>query len=221
MLAIEVRGLSKVYHKGKKEVLALRGVDLSIERGECVAIMGPSGSGKSTLLHLLGCLDRPTSGQIRIDGENLGYAPPFRLPLLRAQKFGFIFQQFNLIPTLTALENVALGFHYARRNGNHRQMSAEMLERVGLGDRLYHFPTELSGGEQQRVAIARALAKNPDIVLGDELTGELDSVTTQEVMKILLKLSEEKGATLVLVTHNPEVAALAQRILNLRDGIIY
>jgi putative ABC transport system ATP-binding protein len=207
--------------KGKGSVVhALNGVNLEIKAGELVAIMGPSGSGKSTLLNMLGILDQPSSGQIHIDDANVTATKGHNLPGLRSKKLGFVFQSFNLVPTLTALENVMLPLKY---KGIHlrgrKRMAKEALEKVGLGDRLNHKPTELSGGQQQRVAIARSIVSNPAIILADELTGELDSKMTKEVMKLVVQLNK-KGQTFIIVTHNPEVANLCKRIIYMKDGRI-
>jgi putative ABC transport system ATP-binding protein len=201
-------------------VQALRGIDLQIEAGELVAVMGPSGSGKSTLLNLLGLLDTPSSGRISVGGRRASNLRPRELPDIRSHQLGFVFQSFNLISTLTALENVMLPLRYAGVKLRERRILAqEALEQVGLGDRLHHSPTELSGGQQQRVAIARSIANHPAIVLGDELTGELDSTMTEEVMELLLRLNEQ-GQTFVIVTHNPEVARKCRRVIHMRDGRI-
>ena len=201
-------------------VHALRGVDLEIKQGELVAIMGPSGSGKSTLLNMLGLLDQPTAGQIFINAKNVASIKKRDLPDIRSNQLGFVFQSFNLVPTLTALENVMLPLKYA---GIHlrkrRAMAKQALEQVGLGDRLHHNPGELSGGQQQRVAIARSVVNSPAIIFGDELTGELDSQMTAEVMKLVVKLNRG-GQTFVIVTHNPEVAKVCRRIIYMRDGKI-
>ena len=201
-------------------VHALRGVDLEIKQGELVAIMGPSGSGKSTLLNMLGLLDQPTAGQIFINAKNVASIKKRDLPDIRSNQLGFVFQSFNLVPTLTALENVMLPLKYA---GIHlrkrRAMAKQALEQVGLGDRLHHNPGELSGGQQQRVAIARSVVNSPAIIFGDELTGELDSQMTAEVMKLVIKLNKA-GQTFVIVTHNPEVAKVCRRIIYMRDGKI-
>lgn len=207
--------------KGKGSVVhALNGVNLEIKPGELVAIMGPSGSGKSTLLNMLGILDQPTAGQIHIDSANVTATKGHNLPGLRSKKLGFVFQSFNLVPTLTALENVMLPLKY---KGIHlrgrKRLAREALEKVGLGDRLGHKPAELSGGQQQRVAIARSIVANPAIILADELTGELDSKMTDEVMRLVLKLNRA-GQTFIIVTHNPEVAKLCKRIIHMRDGSI-
>lgn len=202
-------------------VHALNGVDLEIKAGELVAIMGPSGSGKSTLLNMLGLLDQPTAGQIYLKGKNVASIKSRNLPDIRSKELGFVFQSFNLVPTLTALENVMLPLRYAGINLRRRkEIAKKALERVGLGDRLNHSPNELSGGQQQRVAIARSVVNNPSIVFGDELTGELDSKMTAEVMRLVKKLNET-GQTFIIVTHNPEVAKVCKRIIYMKDGKIH
>jgi putative ABC transport system ATP-binding protein len=201
-------------------VHALRGVNLEIEAGDMVAVMGPSGSGKSTLLNMMGILDEPTAGRIFINSQNVEAIKERELPDLRAKELGFVFQSFNLIPTLTALENVMLSLKYAGIGSRkRRRMAEEALRQVSLGDRLHHRPAELSGGQQQRVAIARSIANKPAIVFGDELTGELDSAMTAEVMKLVSKLNKD-GQTFVIVTHNPDVAKVCRRIIYMRDGRI-
>lgn len=218
---IRISRLSRTFLRGESEVLALRGIDLTIAPGEFVALVGPSGSGKSTLLNLLGGLDTPTTGELWLDGQALHLADEKMRTRHRRERVGFVFQSFNLLPRLTALENVALPLMVAGVPKAERKARAvAMLERVGLGHRLHHYPTELSGGEQQRTAVARALVHNPSLVLADEPTGNLDSVTGAEVMALLKELNREQGITLVLVTHDPEVAAYADRIVRLRDGQI-
>ncbi len=215
---VEARNLVKVYGDGA-EVRALDGLNLRVERGEFVAVMGPSGSGKSTLLHILGALDRPTSGEVWVDGQNL--ASVRDLDTFRARTVGFVFQMHNLIPTLTARENVEvpmMGQPVGRRE--RRQRAEELLERVGLKDRMNHLPSQLSGGERQRVAIARALANRPAIILADEPTGNLDSQSGAEVVALLRQLNRDLGTTVILVTHDPTVARRADRILLMRDGRI-
>ncbi len=217
---IETQGLVKIYQMGTVEVHALRGVDLRIEEGEYVAIMGPSGSGKSTLMHILGCLDRPTRGIYRLDGKEIQSLDENQRAEIRKSKVGFVFQNFNLLPRLTAVENVELPMTYTRLHPHERRIRAlALLERVGLKDRADHRPTELSGGEAQRVAIARALANNPAVILADEPTGNLDTRTGQEILSLFRELHRE-GRTLIVVTHDPEVAQEAERIIYLRDGRI-
>jgi putative ABC transport system ATP-binding protein len=218
---IHTEALTKTYASGTNEVHALRGIDLTIERGELVAIMGSSGSGKSTLMNLLGCLDSPTSGSYELDGVRVDGLGKNELATIRNQKLGFVFQGFNLLPRTTAVENVELPLLYDRsgRKLDPRALAVAALERVGLGERLNHQPSELSGGQQQRVAIARALVTSPALVLADEPTGNLDSRTTIEVMALFQELNEE-GVTIVLVTHEPEVAIYAKRVVEVRDGQI-
>ena len=222
---IEVNEITKTYHMGSVEVNALQGVSFRIDRGEVVAIMGQSGSGKSTLMNVLGCLDLPTSGTYRWDDTNIGEMKEDELAALRNHKIGFVFQQFNLLPRMTVRRNVELPLMYAGANGsdqkNHtHQRSDAILDAVGLSDRKNHRPTELSGGQQQRVAIARALINEPDLVLADEPTGNLDSHTGEEIINLLLSLNKERGLTLVIVTHDPMIASRTQRVIRLRDGLI-
>lgn len=199
-------------------VHALNGINLEIKQGEMVAIMGPSGSGKSTLLNMLGLLDEPTTGQIYLRDTNINGIRRNKLPEVRSRELGFVFQSFNLIPTLTAIENVMLPLKYSRKPiFERRKMAKEALELVGLGDRLHHTPNELSGGQKQRVAIARSIVNKPAIIFGDELTGELDTKMTREVMQLVLDLNK-KGQTFIIVTHNPEVAKLCQRTITIIDG---
>jgi putative ABC transport system ATP-binding protein len=217
--ALQARGLAKVYGEGETAVHALDGVDIDVGRGQMVAIMGPSGSGKSTLLHLLGALDTPSSGQILLGGERYDGLGDGGLTKLRRDKIGFVFQFFNLLASLTAEENVLLPALIAgRRDDATRERASELLARVGLGQRAHHLPAELSGGEQQRTSIARALLTEPEIVLADEPTGNLDTRSSQEVLGLLRELNEVEGQTLVLVTHDPAAAAIAGRVIFLRDG---
>jgi putative ABC transport system ATP-binding protein len=216
---IRIEGLTKTYSSGTNEVHALRGVDLTIERGELVAIMGTSGSGKSTLMNLLGCLDSPTAGAYFLDGIRVDNLGKNELAAIRNQKLGFVFQGFNLLPRTTALENVELPLLYDRsgQKRDTKALATTALERVGLGQRLDHQPSELSGGQQQRVAIARALVTSPALVLADEPTGNLDTRTTVDVMSLFQQLNEQ-GITILIVTHEPEVAVYAKRIVEVRDG---
>jgi len=215
---IKLQEITKVYPMGKRELTVLRGVNLHIENGEMVAIMGPSGSGKSTMLNLIGCLDIPTSGSYNLEGREVSRLSSDELAQVRAQKIGFVFQQFNLLPRLSARANVELGMEYAGGSDSHS--AKEALARVGLFDRANHRPTELSGGEQQRVAIARALVKNPPILLADEPTGNLDSRSGEEIIAILTSLHTEQGITLVMITHDPKIAHQCQRVIHLKDGQI-
>jgi putative ABC transport system ATP-binding protein len=216
---IEVRNLRKTYGAGDTAVHALRGLDLTVQKGEYLAIMGASGSGKSTLLNILGCLDVPTSGKYLLDGIDTGEFDEEQLSLLRNRKIGFVFQSFNLIPRVTALHNVEMPLIYA---GDHEQREARALaalQAVGLAERARHMPSELSGGQQQRAAVARALVTDPAILLADEPTGNLDSESSIEIMKLLRDLNEQ-GRTIVLITHEPDIAAFAGRVVRLRDGIV-
>lgn len=215
---IAVRGLRKVYRTGAGDVEALAGIDLDVAGGEMVAIMGPSGSGKSTLMHILGCLDRPTEGEYVLAGEVVARRTDDELARIRNRLVGFVFQQFNLLPRLTALENVELPLLYRRvPSAERRRRAKEALEAVGLGDRLHHLPTQLSGGQQQRVAIARALAAGPRLLLADEPTGALDSASGEEVLALFQEL-HRAGQTVVIVTHDRDVALHCQRIVHMRDG---
>ncbi len=217
---IHIEHLTKIYKMGKVEVHALQDVNLEIESGEFLSIIGPSGSGKSTLLNMIGCLDTPTSGKVSIDGTDTSKLSEKELARIRRTKIGFIFQQFNLIHTLNALENVALPMLFMGVDQERRMKRAEeLLEKVGLGNRIYHKPSEMSGGEQQRVAIARALSNNPSIIIGDEPTGNIDSEAGRMVMDILEDLNRE-GRTVIVVTHNIEVAKRASKIRKMRDGRI-
>ncbi len=219
MRLLHLDGVTKDYALGKTVVNALRGLDLSIETGEIVAIMGPSGSGKSTLMHILGALDTPTDGTASLEGHDLHELSENELVTLRGKKVGFVFQTFNLIQALTAQQNVELPMIFQGvRKGTRTARARALLERVGLGERLKHRPNELSGGERQRVAIARALANDPEIILADEPTGNLDSETGATILELLKQLSVEEGKTMILITHDPDAAAIAHRIVRLRDG---
>jgi len=218
---IELKDLVKTYHVGETEVRALRGVSYNIRQGDFLAIMGPSGSGKSSLMNILGCLDRPTSGEYIFESEDVSKLDKDRLARIRNQKIGFVFQSFNLLSRTTALENVELPLFYSTtdsRDMTERALAA--LAAVGLSDRAHHKTNQLSGGEQQRVAIARALLNNPTLILADEPTGNLDSRTSSEVMNIFKSLNEEKGITMIMVTHEPDIAAWAGKRIYLKDGLI-
>ena len=239
---IEANNLTKVYEMGEMEVQALAGVSFKIKRGEVVSIMGPSGSGKSTLMNILGCLDRPSGGEYALDGEQVAGMNDDQLAGVRNRKIGFIFQSFNLLSRSTALSNVELPMRYsavAKPTNGHKPLPSDgqaetvvaapptrkeraqaALESVGLGDRMYHKPTELSGGQQQRVAIARALVNEPAMIMADEPTGNLDSKVGQEIMDLLLGLNRDRGTTLVIVTHDPRIAAQTQRTIHIRDGVV-
>ena len=220
-LVVDAVDLTKTYTMGDMEVHALRGLSVQIARGEVVSIMGPSGSGKTTLMNILGCLDRPTAGEYTLDGESVAQLNDEQLARIRNQKVGFVFQSFNLLPRSTALTNVELPLRYSPPNGRkRREMAEEALVAVGLGDRITHRPNELSGGQQQRVAIARALVNNPAIVMADEPTGNLDTKSGDEIMDVLLELNKERGTTLIIVTHDPEVAERTERVINIRDGVV-
>ncbi|MCA9129387.1 MAG: ABC transporter ATP-binding protein [Planctomycetales bacterium] len=217
---IELRDIRRVYDLGEVEVHALRTVTLDIERGEYVALIGPSGSGKSTLMNTLGCLDRPTHGSFRLDGEEIVDMSRDERARIRNRQLGFVFQNFNLLNRTSAVENVELPMLYAKgiSAGQRRQRAIEVLQQVGLGDRIHHHSSQLSGGQQQRVAIARALVNKPSILMGDEPTGNLDTKTSREVIGLFRQLNEESGLTVILVTHDPAVARNAKRIIVLRDG---
>jgi putative ABC transport system ATP-binding protein len=217
---IEAVDLTKTYQLGKVEVPALCGVSFSVRPGEVLAIMGPSGSGKSTLMNLLGCLDHPTSGSYWLEGRLVSDLRDDDLAVIRGRRIGFIFQSFNLLARQTALSNVELPMRYSGANGSRRQRAAQALEAVGLGDRMHHRPNELSGGQQQRVAIARALVNDPAIILADEPTGNLDSKSGEEVIRILLGLNQDRGTTLIFVTHDAEIARRTQHVIRIRDGRI-
>lgn len=219
-MLIQVQDLMKVYQMGGIEVNALRGVNLNVEKGEFVAIMGPSGSGKSSLMDILGCLSKPTSGSYKLDGEEVGKLSENRLAAIRNRKIGFIFQAYNLLPRTTALHNVELPLIYARvPRRERRQRALVALEAVGLADRIHHKPNEMSGGQQQRVAIARALINKPSIFFADEPTGNLDTKSSIEIMGVFQQLSAA-GNTILMVTHENDIAAYSQRIIRLRDGLI-
>ena len=213
---IRLENITKVYPMGKQELTVLKNISVNIERGESVAIMGPSGSGKTTMLNLIGCLDIPTSGTYYLEDREISHLGRSELARVRGEKIGFVFQTFNLLPRLSALANVELGLRYSGGGNHHSAMEA--LDKVGLSDRASHRPTELSGGEQQRVAIARALAKDPPIILADEPTGNLDSRSGEEIISILTSLHAEQGITLVMVTHDSNIAHHCQRIIHLMDG---
>jgi putative ABC transport system ATP-binding protein len=219
-IVVDARKLTKVYTMGDVEVHALRGLTVQIMAGEVIAIMGPSGSGKSTLMNIIGCLDRPTAGEYYLDGESVADLGDDALADIRNRKVGFVFQSFNLLPRATALANVELPLRYSQDRSNRRQRAREALESVGLGDRITHRPNELSGGQQQRVAIARALVNEPAIIMADEPTGNLDSKSGDEIMELLLNLNKVRGTTLIIVTHDPEVAELTQRVVHIRDGVV-
>lgn len=219
MPIVETHDLVKTYKMGDTIVRALDGLNMQVERGEFMAIMGRSGSGKSTLLNMLGCLDRPTSGTVLIDGVDVGKAKKSQLPKIRREKIGFVFQHFNLLPTMTALENVMLPLRYGGVPSDDRKRRAiEALTQVGMDHRMNHRPAELSGGEQQRASVARAIVTRPAIVLGDELTGELDSKTSRAVIELLRLFNRETQQTFVLVTHDPAVAEQTDRVVHLLDG---
>jgi len=218
--AIVAKELTKVYQMGQVQVSALCGVSLEIKHGEVVSIMGPSGSGKSTLMNIIGCLDRPTSGEYYLDGELVSDLTDDQLAVIRNRKVGFVFQNFNLLARSSALLNVELPLRYAGVNEGRHERAVGALQAVGLGDRMNHKPTELSGGEQQRVALARALINNPAIILADEPTGNLDSKSGEEILHLVLDLNKDFGTTLIIVTHDPKIAARTSRIIQLYDGQI-
>jgi ABC-type lipoprotein export system ATPase subunit len=220
---IELRDIRKTYHMGDIAVPVLKGVSLTIAKGEMVALMGTSGSGKSTLMHILGCLDRPDSGTYRLDGEQMSQLSADQRAMVRNCKMGFVFQSFNLLPRTSALDNVAMPLTYTAGHLSEREArrrAAEMLGRVGLEERMDHEPSQLSGGQQQRVAIARALINQPPLLLADEPTGNLDSRTSEEVLAMFQALNRHEGITIIMVTHDPHVARYAQRVIHIHDGLI-
>ncbi len=219
-IAIRLRDIKKIYKMGGQELAALNGINLDIRRGEFAALMGPSGSGKSTLMNILGCLDRPTVGSYELEGKEVAHLSDDELAVMRNKHIGFVFQNFNLLSRISSLENVALPLVYAGVGASERRKRAqEVLEAVGLGDRAGHLPNELSGGQRQRVAIARALVNNPEIIMADEPTGNLDTKSTKEIMEIFQEM-HGRGKTIILVTHEPEIAVCANRQLLVRDGVI-
>lgn len=220
---IELHQITKTFHLGEVDLQVLKGISLSIDRGEFVALTGSSGSGKSTLMNTLGCLDRPTSGDYRLDGVEVSRQSNDQRALIRNQKMGFVFQNFNLLPRTTALDQVIMPLSYGPRHVSSREAKRRaevLLDRVGLADRMDHAPSQLSGGQQQRVALARALVNRPPFLLADEPTGNLDSKTTLEVLEMFRKLNEEDGITILLVTHDPKVAAACKRVIRMADGLI-
>ncbi len=222
MSLIELKEIRKTYSLGELDVPVLKGISLTIDKGEYVALMGASGSGKSTLMNILGCLDRPTSGDYLLEDEEVGRASGDRRAMIRNRKIGFVFQSFNLLPRTTALENVIMPLSYTASDLSRRESrkrGIEMLERVGLSERIYHYPSQLSGGQQQRVAIARALINHPPVLFADEPTGNLDSKTSEEVMEMFSELNAE-GITVILVTHSVEIAGFAKRSIHIQDGLI-
>lgn len=219
-IAIRLRDIKKIYKMGGQELAALNGINLDIKRGEFAALMGPSGSGKSTLMNILGCLDRPTVGSYELEGKEVAHLSDDELAVMRNKHIGFVFQNFNLLSRISSLENVALPLVYDGVGASERRKRAqEVLEAVGLGDRAGHLPNELSGGQRQRVAIARALVNNPEIIMADEPTGNLDTKSTKEIMEIFQEM-HGRGKTIILVTHEPEIAVCANRQLLVRDGVI-
>lgn len=218
---IVLKDIKKRYQMGDQSIEALRGASLSIKEGEFISIMGPSGSGKSTLMNIIGCLDRPTSGSYKFDNKEVSQLNDDELASIRNEKIGFIFQSFNLLPRFTAIKNVELPLIYSRVSSNEWHKTAlDAMKSVGLENRLNHKPSELSGGQQQRVAIARALVNNPSIILADEPTGNLDSKSGEQIMKILQGLNEDKGVTIILVTHEPNIAQFSKRIIHIKDGAV-
>ena len=223
MELIKLKDLTKTYHVGELDVPVLKGVSMGIDRGELVALMGASGSGKSTLMNILGCLDRPTSGQYWLDGQEVSQISSDQRALVRNRKIGFVFQSFNLLPRTSALEQVMMPLTYTATDLSQREArkrATALLDRVGLGDRIHHEPSQLSGGQQQRVAIARALINRPPLLFADEPTGNLDSKTSKEVLQMFDQLNREEGITIILVTHDADVAAVAKRRIKMSDGLI-
>jgi ABC-type lipoprotein export system ATPase subunit len=223
MALIELKDIHKTYHLGELDVPVLRGVSLQIEPGELVALMGASGSGKTTLMNILGCLDRPTRGEYWLDGEEVSQLSADARALIRNRKLGFVFQNFNLLPRTTALDQVCMPLAYSAGQGSDeegRQRAHQLLQRVGLAERMHHEPSQLSGGQQQRVAIARALINDPSLLFADEPTGNLDSQTSKEILRMFQQLNAEEGLTIILVTHDAGVAAHARRVIRIRDGQI-
>ena len=223
MELIKLKDLTKTYHVGELDVPVLKGVSMGIDRGELVALMGASGSGKSTLMNILGCLDRPTSGLYWLDGQEVSQISSDQRALVRNRKIGFVFQSFNLLPRTSALEQVMMPLTYTATDLSQREAkkrATALLDRVGLGDRIHHEPSQLSGGQQQRVAIARALINRPPLLFADEPTGNLDSKTSKEVLQMFEQLNREEGITIILVTHDADVAAVAQRRIKMSDGLI-
>ena len=223
MELIQLEDIRKTYHLGEVDVPVLKGVSLSIANGELGALMGVSGSGKTTLMNILGCLDRPSSGKYWLEGEEISQLSADRRAILRNRKIGFVFQSFNLLPRTSALDNVAMPLSYSNENISDREgrkRARALLERVGLGDRMHHEPSQLSGGQQQRVAIARSLVNRPSLLLADEPTGNLDSKTSEEILHMFQKLNAQEGISIILVTHDANVAAHAKRTIHIRDGLI-